>query len=531
MSESVSFTADVFQQMIAREHDTVELKTGTGQKPLQEAFVAMSNTDGGHIYIGVRDDRTVVGRKRDQGTDDAINRAAHDAHNIGRYSIAEAEVEGVPIVVVTVEPRCDEVAQTSDGRVLVRRGARNDALFGTDLWTLMAARSVRRYEVTDSGVSVRDVDSSSARQIAQRYGWDERSDWTKRWFERGLSTVSGELTVTGALVLTDPAQTLRSARFHIDLRSFTADHGTSYIRRENIGGTAQHQVEAATDWVQRDVGTEMVVTGATRHDIPRIPPRPLREAISNAVAHRDYSVDHSSIVIEVRPSGVLIRSPGALLPSVHLDNLREAQAARNPSLIDVLRRFGLAENSGQGIDLIQDGMRSELLDEPVFREDDGFFEVVLPTGGAVTATERAWLTEYERRHLISDGDRPLLLSVLREGRITNARARDLMGVDSVKARASLQRLCRAHLLVQHGERRRSYYTLGALGPGKTPEQIVMQAASSGERLTNGRTRELTGLTRREALMLLSQLVSDGKLTRTGTRRGTRYVLRRGRVRP
>lgn len=62
---------------------------------------------------------------------------------------------------------------------------------------------------------------------------------------------------------------------------------------------------------------------------------------------------------------MIVTSPGALPAPVTVATLRDAQAPRNHRIIDVLRRFGLAEDSGQGIDVIQDGMRLELLDEPV----------------------------------------------------------------------------------------------------------------------------------------------------------------------
>lgn len=80
----VATTPSEFGRFVNRENERVELKTGTGRKPLQATLVAMSNTDGGYILIGVTDDRTVVGARRDQGVDDDIHGAAFDATNVGR---------------------------------------------------------------------------------------------------------------------------------------------------------------------------------------------------------------------------------------------------------------------------------------------------------------------------------------------------------------------------------------------------------------------------------------------------------------
>lgn len=518
-----SLTADEFQRLVELESDTVELKTGLGQKPIQDVLVAMSNTSGGNVYVGVSDAREIVGKKRTQGTDDVIHEAARTAHNVGRYDINEWTIGGTPIIVITIAARHDEVAQTSDGRVLVRQGGRCVAVIGSDLWPFIAQRTLRRYEHADSHVPTRMVDPTIAIEVADAHGWPSGADQEQRWHERGLLAASGSLSIAGALVLTDPHESLGAAKFHVDIRAYENDETESYVRRELATGPVQRQAEVATDWVMRDIGTEMVVTGARRHDVPRLPRRVVREAVANAIAHRDYSKDHAACLIRIRPSAVSITSPGRLPSSVTVATLRESQAPRNHTIIDVLRKFGLAEDSGLGIDIIQDDMRHELLEEPRFIEGADSFTVELPLKGVVTATERGWLAEYERRGDVAPGDRALLLAAIRTGEVTNARARELLGIDSVDARNRLSRLVRAGLLERHGARGRSYYTPQLEGPTRSSEQVLLDAAAEAP-LTNARVRELLGLTREQALTILRQMVREGSLQQTGNRRGTKYVL-------
>lgn len=94
-----------FQRLIEREDDDIELKSGASSKKLQETMVAFTNTGGGTIFIGVDDGRTVIGRRRDQGTDDDIHEAALTGRQVGRYTITSGSVDGTPIVVVDVEGR------------------------------------------------------------------------------------------------------------------------------------------------------------------------------------------------------------------------------------------------------------------------------------------------------------------------------------------------------------------------------------------------------------------------------------------
>lgn len=518
------FTPSEFAAFVAREHEHLELKTGAGRKPLQESLVAFSNAEGGAILIGVTDQREVRGRVRDQGLDDDIHGAVADAHNIGRYAVKQIHVGDKPLVAVVVQPRTDEVAATSDGRILARRGGHNRVVLGQDLRALVNSRSLVRYESTDTGIPLKHADARCLAEVSAAYGWPlGRRD--AGLHERGLTTGDGTLSVAGALVLTDPTMTLGAAKFLVDLRAYESDNSTSYVRRDQISGPVYRQVERATETVMRDIGTDMVVTGAHRHDVSRLPRRAVREVLANAVAHRSYELDRAPVVVELRPSHVKVVSPGTLPPPVTIETLRHDQSPRNHTVIDVLRRFGLAEDSGQGIDVIEDTFALELLETPRFHEDIDAVRVELPMHGLVSVNERAWLAELERTGVVEHDDRRLLLTVLRQGRLTNRQARELLSMDSTRARAHVRRLRDAGLLVQQGERGRAYYTLGAIEPRASDERVVLTAAEAGP-LTNERVRVLTGRDRVAARALLRRLVDEGRLVQHGERRGTTYTLPR-----
>lgn len=165
----------------------------------------------------------------------------------------------------------------------------------------MSSRALRRYEASSSGVSPTAVPIEIASSVGAAHEWPKEHS-EDHWNERGLLHADGSLTIAGALVLTNAAQSLGAAKFTIDIRSYESDDSTSYVRRGSMIGPVQAQTEHATDWILRDIGTEMVVTGARRHDVPRLPRRVVREVVANAVAHRDYSRDKTPIVIEIRPS-------------------------------------------------------------------------------------------------------------------------------------------------------------------------------------------------------------------------------------
>jgi ATP-dependent DNA helicase RecG len=156
---------------------------------------------------------------------------------------------------------------------------------------------------------------------------------------------------------------------------------------------------------------------------------------------------------------VRILSPGGLPEPVTVQNMRETQAARNLRVITVLRRLSLAEDAGRGVDIMVDSMLEEMLDPPVFEDSGHSVAVTLPIRSAVTPSERAWVREVEARGLIEPTDRILLVHAAPGEHLTNARARQLVGMDAGEARRALHRLRDAQFLVQHGRRGGASYTL------------------------------------------------------------------------
>ncbi|MHB1613829.1 MAG: ATP-binding protein [Actinomycetes bacterium] len=525
-----SYTSAEFADVIAREDDRVELKSGVRGKALQEALVALSNAAGGVIFLGVNDDRTLRRVDLAQGVEDSIRDAAHEAHDVGRIEIRSLRVGRTPLVAVVVHARHEGFAQTSDGRVLVRQGARNRALIGSDLAHWLSTRAAYRYEATATTLRVTDADPDALSEVCARHGWDPQDPHLPGHLrDRLLATPDGFLTIAGALALTDPTRSLADPKYVIDVRGYENEHAATYVRRDVITGPVFDQVRRALALILRDLGEDNVVLRVYRHELQRLPAAAVREVLANAVAHRSYEASGTAVVVEIRPHRVVVRSPGPLPSGVTVARLRQAQKARNPALIDVLRRFDLAEDSGRGIDLIEDEMRAAFLRNPTFEDDGESVTVTLPRDAYLTPRERAWIEELERDGTLAGPERALLVTAARGETLTNARARTITQVDSTDARRALRRLRDRGLLIQHGSRGGATYTLGNVEPPPSavpppdPEEVVLASAAT-RRVTNALVRETTGLDRAVAGALLRRLVDEGRLVQHGQRRGTYYTL-------
>jgi ATP-dependent DNA helicase RecG len=209
--------------------------------------------------------------------------------------------------------------------------------------------------------------------------------------------------------------------------------------------------------------------------------------------------------------------------------MREARAARNRVVIEILRAFGAAEDEGLGVDLIQDTMADEMLDPPRFEDNGHEVTVELPLRSAVAPVERAWIRELEHRRTLHGTDRIALVHAARGEILTNGRVREILGTDAESARETLRRLRDEGFLEQRGVRGGATYRLsGSLKPPaglrlsrEELEDVVSRLARQGP-VTNSDVRMATGLDRAEALALLDRLVRAGRLRRSGERRGTRY---------
>ncbi len=515
---------------VFRESEFLEFKSGTGSRPIREAIVAFSNSDGGTILVGVDDRGHFHDRRGGAGQTavEALHEAAQSVRDPGRYSVRQIEVDGSILAVLQVARRVEGFSQTPDGRVLVRAGARNTALMGAELARLVAGRVRQRFEATETAALLDHVDRDVLERITAAFGWHR--DVRDRLVEVGLvSQKAGRLTVAGVLHLHPRPHTVLG-KAHVEVFRYRST-SAEYDRRALVEGPLVAQIEDAAQLVSDELGTDLVVQGLQRYELPRLPAVVLREALANAVAHRSYEADGTAVRVDLRPDRVDVISPGGFVEPVTVENLRDQQASRNPDVIRVLRRLGLAEDAGRGVDVMEDSMQAELLESPVFSDLQTAVRVSLPTQSAVTPEERAWVQRLRQRGEIAPADHLLLVHAARGLELTNARARELLGgADSVVARQALQRLREVGLLEQFGQRGGTTYRIGAqaLPPrGLRPalEQVRDEVVGlAAERpITNADVRAATGLDRNQALAVLDSLVAAGRLERRGSRRTTHYV--------
>ncbi len=225
-----------------------------------------------------------------------------------------------------------------------------------------------------------------------------------------------------------------------------APSGERFLDNRKFEGTIKEIIDNATAYVMASMRKGSLIRGVLREDVPEYPEVALREAIVNAVAHRDYSQFARGSHIQVRmfADRLEVENPGGLYGGVTIDNLQEEQSTRNRLLMQLMEDMHLVENRGSGIDAMLDSMQKRGLPAPVFEDKRTSFLVkfyqVMP----------AELSEEEQK---------VLAYVKERGSIKRGEAQKLLEVSDRRAKYVLEKMEKAGLLRLEGRQKGARYLL------------------------------------------------------------------------
>jgi predicted HTH transcriptional regulator len=191
-------------------------------------------------------------------------------------------------------------------------------------------------------------------------------------------------TAAGIVLLArDPSAVFPQCRILADAFRGTEPDG-SPGDHEDIRGPMPTSIDRAIAFIDRNTRHPMRVVGLNRIRLDEYPIEALREALVNAVAHRQYGDAGRKIMLEVFADRVVVSSPGLPPAPITLANLRKdkyRQCSRNPVLAQCLSYFHRIEERGSGFRRMRDQMLDHGLDRPLLGSDTGYFQVSFPGPG------------------------------------------------------------------------------------------------------------------------------------------------------
>lgn len=533
-------TADYFWSAIGRvEHERLDFKLRI-TKGIADILAAMAMTSGGLVVVGVADDRSIPGCQLDQETYDGVMTAANDVEV--DVQTREITVDGTPVVLVGVPSISGRLVTTPSGRVLRRVGSSNHPLRGDSLARFV--RAITLHPTEDDAVPGAAIDLVDLAALNQLLEAQSRPRVTRRTALRGLrdlgltADVDGVDTITVAgvvLTMTRPDHLIKGARVQFVDRQGSPSRTGASRARQTVAGPLARLVDQLVSLVESSGDQHEAVVGLRRELVPVFPREVLREALLNALAHREYHLSGGTVDVTLFSDRIEIRSPGGLAGHVTLDNLRDEHFSRNARIMGALKTLDLVDEFGEGVDRMYDGMAGRLLPEPTWTATDASVTVVLRSESPVSVDDQVWLAMLGGTQMSAD-ERRVLVQARHDGRVTRRGVRAMLGPD-VDVPALLRGMFYKALLVQVGERGGTYYELsreiiarvgsfGIAAQAHRKERVLDLVVQRGQ-LSVAEAADELDVSREVARGLLSDLVSDGALRAIGNTRARVYVPHRG----
>jgi predicted HTH transcriptional regulator len=289
---------------------------------------------------------------------------------------------------------------------------------------------------------------------------------------RGLvwyDPISGQNYATAAgivLLAKDPSAVFPQCRILADVYRSTEPDGDPRDH-EDIRGPMPLVIERAIDFIDRNTRHPMRIVGLNRIRIDEYPVDALREALVNAVAHRQYEDAGRKILLEIFADRLVLSSPGLPPKPITLANLRKGKykpCSRNPVLAQCLSYFHRIEERGSGFRRMRDHMLNHGLEQPVLSTEMGYFQVTFPGPGdnidKLNVPETRLLVTKTVEASLNDRQKQIMKQVLESGSVTRRWCVDRFKVARDTAGRDLKELKNIGLLSVEGKGRSVRYMMG-----------------------------------------------------------------------
>lgn len=389
------------------------------------------------------------------------------------------------------------------------------------------------------GLTIKDLDPEAIRIMKQKYSVKQKNpDFLTLSDEQVLSDlnlISGKKVTYAALILVGKEEKLREylPQASVILEFRKSESLVPYTNRQEYGQPFYKMIDLL--WHDIDLRNDKIDVKENSYifNIPYFNEEVIREAINNAIAHRDYRRT-SETVIKQYPQRMVIMNAGGFPLGVTIENLLSVQSTpRNRLLADVLAKTGIVERSGQGVDKIYRNTLSEGKDAPDYSNSDAF-RVELQLSAVIKDKAFAMFLESEQRDLAEE-DRFSVFDVIALNKIRE-------GKSCAVGKETLKDLLQRGVIEKRGKTRGTYYTLsksyyelcGKEGEYSQTEDwnavqawpVVLAHFSSFKKAKMKDFVSILGthMSRKRVRNIIEQYIEQGYLSKEGSGPGTTYYV-------
>lgn len=536
---------------------TIEFKSdvkGFSEKDLVDEVVGMTNTEGGDLYLGVEDDGTITGvhtKHRDPlGVISLIANKTIPSVSVRAEIVSD---EGYDILQIQI-PISKAIIATTDGRVLRRRlkldgTPEHVPMYPYEIPNRLSSLSLLDYSAQVlSGALPEDLNPNERVRlrniIKYRKGDKSLLELSDEELDKALQLVkeeSGELrpTVTGMLLLGKEdriKELLPTAK-----ASFQVLEGTKIRKNEQYSKPLLETFELFEEYMKAWNTEREMEYGLFRVPVPDFSETAYREGVVNAFCHRDYTI-LQPVRVAIEDEGLTISSPGGFIEGVNIKNLLTIEPhGRNQVLADALKRIGLAEKTGRGIDRIFEGSIVFGRPLPDYSESTStYVKLFIQRAEPDLPFTRMISDEENRLGRSLPINSLLILSALQsQRRLSIQELSKITNISEARIKTNVEKLVESDLVEAVGNNRSRTYILSSkvykeqgnivgyvrqkgIDIVKSEAWIMELAQKQNGRITRENVVELLNVTPSQAYRLLKKIAEKGKLHLVGSGRNAYY---------
>jgi ATP-dependent DNA helicase RecG len=349
---------------------TVEFKERFTPR-IDEDIVAFSNTKGGSIFLGVKDDRTISGEKLTNDLKARINSIARNCS-----PPIQVKLKQLGDVVSVEVPQGEEKPYSCKSGYFRRLDGTTQKMTNHELRIMFQDGEIFPFEeIINKSITWGDISKQKIRDFLKEADISLKRISPEHFLSSLNVAREGHITNAGVLFFAENV-----CRFvlqaQMTLIAFKGREKVHIYDRQDIRDDLLTQFNAAVFFFKKHLNRGSVIRGVNREDVYEIPLEVIREAVVNAIVHRDYGIRGTSLMVEIYDDRVEITNPGGLPRGLHEKDFGRISVRRNEIIADLFYRMDKVERAGTGIQRMKDSMAAAGLPLPEIKYDT-FFTITL----------------------------------------------------------------------------------------------------------------------------------------------------------
>lgn len=544
-----------------KEDLTVEFKSDRKRYSdtlLIEEIVGMANTKGGELYLGVEDNGEITGLHKDHEDLNGL-RALVANMTVPSLSIrAEILFEEDKKILKIEIPMSKSITATSSGKILRRRlkadgSPENIPMYPYEINTRLSELSLLDFSAqTLVGAEYEDLDPNERirlRKIIElRHGDSTLLELNDEELDKALQLIKEENgkiipTITG-MILIGKEEKLKKL-MPTAKAVFQVLDGTYVRKNEEFSKPLLETFEIFEENFKAWNPEMEIENGLFRIPVPEFSYNAFREALVNAFCHRDYSMI-GSVRLAITDEGMTISNPGGFIEGVNLKNLLTVEPhGRNQTLANALKRIGLAERTGRGIDRIFEGSIVYGRPWPDYSESTStvvkvFIQRAKPD---IPFIKMIYEAGNRKGKSLSINSLMILSLIKFEHKVDLHRIMEKINLSDSRAKAAIYKLIEEGLIEETGGAKNKNYILSrniykendnvigyvrqtGIDLIRNEEMILKLAEQNIKGISREDVVQLLNITSDKAYRILKKMVDENKLQRIGNNRGARYIIKK-----